>query len=81
MHNIGFFKYGLNVGIIVYLSNCSWIIQELYYYCPVNFNEIPRFAGNDKAFVVFAVGRGWVGGKAANPASTNSFCILNSLSF
>jgi hypothetical protein len=23
---------------------------------------------NDKAFVVFAVGRGWVGGIAANPA-------------
>jgi hypothetical protein len=52
-----------------------------FHYCPVNFNKIPRFAQNDKAFVVFAVGRGWVGGNAANPAPTNSFLILNSLSF
>jgi hypothetical protein len=54
--------------------------------CPVNFNKIPcptssfrraRFARNDRAFVVFAVGSGWVGGTAANPAPTNSFSILN----
>jgi hypothetical protein len=51
------------------------------HYCPVNFKEIPRFALNDKAFEVFAVGRGWFGGIAAKPAPTNSFSILNSLSF
>ena len=52
-----------------------------FHYCPVNFNEIPRFARNDKAFVVFAVDRGLVGGVAANQAPINSFCTLNSLSF
>ncbi len=60
------------------------------HYCQVNFNEIPcptssfrraRFARNDKAFVVFAVVRGWFGGIAAKPAPNNSFYILNSLSF
>ena len=50
-------------------------------YCPVTFNEIPRFARNDKACVVNAVGRGLVGGNAANQASTNSFSRPNSLSF
>ena len=59
-------------------------------YCPVTFNEIPcptssfrraRFARNDKACVVYAVGRGLVGGNAANPAPTNSFSRPNSLSF
>ena len=50
-------------------------------YCPVTFNEIPRFARNDKAFVVFADVSEWVGGIAANPFTNIGFYILNSLSF
>jgi len=62
-------------------ANLDRSVLFLDQYCQVNFKEIPRFARNDKAFVVFAVGRGWVGGFAANPAPTNSFFIPNSLSF
>jgi hypothetical protein len=56
-------------------------IMISFQYCPVNFNEIPRFARNDAAFVVQAVDRGWIGGNAANPAPINCPSILNSLSF
>ncbi len=56
----------------------------LIHYCPVNFDEIPlpnTRDRNDKAFVVFAVGRGWVRGRAANPAPANCLSQPNSLSF
>ncbi len=59
--------------MIIHLVNSCHQMNKLNHYCPVNFNEIPRFARNDKAFVRFAVGRGWVGGNTANPAPTNSF--------
>jgi hypothetical protein len=55
------------------------IKRNLYF--SVKINEIPRFALNDRTFVVFAVVRGRVGGNAANPAPNNSLFILNSLSF
>jgi hypothetical protein len=36
------------------------LFLKIIHYCPVKFDEIPRFARNDNAFEVFAVVVGWV---------------------
>jgi len=50
-------------------------------YCLVTLDEIPRFARNDKAFVVYTVDGGWFGGVAAKPAPINCRSTPNPLSF